>query len=351
MTIQDLEGAYTIIGKNQDDSAHNYTGTLNLSIDLNNRIVAKWLIDGEQDQIGTGFFKDGILVINFKYQGEDKEVLKGVVVYRCITKDILDGFWSEKYGNPLYLGEERCFRVKELEHQLDLVLDNSIVFMDNDSIPKKKYPWPTKDAMEQIYEKKLWGGSEFDFYSGKGSHDAEVVNPYIAVLTTFLKSFKTPLTVCDLGCGDFNVGAALVQYTKKYEAVDIVENLIKHNKDNFKASNLEFHCLDIAIADLPSGDCAVLRQVLQHLSNTEVQQVLHKLTVFKYVILTEHIPAGEFVPNMDIISGQGIRLKKQSGLDVLVPPFIFNIKVAKQLLSLPLNDQKGIIVTTLYTLF
>ena len=38
-------------------------------------------------------------------------VFKGVVVYKCITKDVLDGFWSEKHGNPLYLGAERCFRV------------------------------------------------------------------------------------------------------------------------------------------------------------------------------------------------------------------------------------------------
>ncbi|NQY30284.1 MAG: SAM-dependent methyltransferase, partial [Flavobacteriaceae bacterium] len=45
-------------------------------------------------------------------------------------------------------------------------------------------------------------------------------------------------------------------------AVDIVESLIKHNKANFKDDNLEFYCLDIAVDYLPSGDCALLRQVL-----------------------------------------------------------------------------------------
>ena len=214
-----------------------------------------------------------------------------------------------------------------------------------------KKPWPTKAAMEQVYEMKLWGGSEFDFYSGNGSHDADLVNPYIGVLTSFLKSFETPLIVCDLGCGDFNVGKELVQYTQQYKAVDIVGSLIEYNKEKFTENNLEFHCLDIAVADLPTGDCAVVRQVLQHLSNTEVQQVLDKLTAFNYVILTEHIPAGDFVPNSDIISGQGIRLKKNSGLDVLAPPFNFKITTEKQLLSVTLNNNKGIIVTTLYTLF
>jgi len=216
---------------------------------------------------------------------------------------------------------------------------------------KIKNPWPTKDAMEQIYEMKLWGGSEFDFYSGKGSHDAEIVTPYITVVRLFLKSLKNTITVCDLGCGDFNVGAALVKYTKKYIGVDIVGNLIKHNQGNFKEENLEFHCLDIAVDDLPTGDCAIVRQVLQHISNSEVQQVLCKLADFKYVILTEHLPEGDFVPNADIISGQGIRLKKQSGLKVLEPPFNFQVKEEKQLLSVSLNDNKGIIITTLYTIF
>jgi len=119
MIIQDLVGTYTIIGKNQKDTEINYTGTLRLSLDENNRIRAKWLINTEQEQVGTGFFKDNILVINFNYIGTANGVLKGVVVYRCISKDILDGFWSEKHGNPLYLGEERCFRVKDEEEQLD----------------------------------------------------------------------------------------------------------------------------------------------------------------------------------------------------------------------------------------
>ena len=39
--------------------------------------------------------------------------------------------------------------------------------------------------MEQIYEMKLWGGAEFDFYFGKGSHEAQIVNLYIAVVTSF----------------------------------------------------------------------------------------------------------------------------------------------------------------------
>jgi len=212
----------------------------------------------------------------------------------------------------------------------------------------KKTPWPTKDAMEQVYAMQLWGGDNSDFYSGVGSHTPEIVNPYIDVVTSFFKSFVNPLVVCDLGCGDFNVGKKLVNYTEKYIAVDIVKDLIEHNNIKFKQDTLEFKCLDIAVDDLPSADCALLRQVLQHLSNVEIQRIRNKLTAFEYVIVTEHLPEGHFIPNKDIISGQGTRLKKQSGVDLLAPPFNLKIKEEKQLLSVVPNNEKGIIVTTLF---
>jgi len=97
-----------------------------------------------------------------------------------------------------------------------------------------KTPWPTKEAMEQVYEMKLWGGNTSDFYSGMGSHHPEVINPYIEVVSSFLRSFQNRLTVCDLGCGDFNIGKELVNYTTKYHAVDIVTSLIERNMKNLR---------------------------------------------------------------------------------------------------------------------
>ena len=213
---------------------------------------------------------------------------------------------------------------------------------------KIKKPWPTKDAMEQVYERKLWGNNDSAFYSGIGSHHPDIIRPYIATVSSFLKSFENPITVCDLGCGDFNVGKELVEFTDKYIGVDIVAPLVKHNSEKFVQENLEFYCLDIAVDDLPRGDVVILRQVLQHLSNSEIQSVLKKLSAYKYFILTEHLPEGDFVPNKEIISGQGTRLKKQSGVDVLAAPFNFKIKEKKKLLSVLLDDRTGVIETSLY---
>ncbi|TYA55123.1 class I SAM-dependent methyltransferase [Formosa maritima] len=214
-----------------------------------------------------------------------------------------------------------------------------------------KKPWSTKDVMTQIYDMKLWGGKTFDFYSGSGSHDPKTINPYLKSVITFLESHNNVLVVCDLGCGDFNIGKQLVSYTKKYIAVDIVDALIERNKKLFKQNNVEFQCLDISKDELPKADCLILRQVLQHISNAEIKAVVKKLNHYKYLILTEHIPLGTFTPNKDIISGQGIRLKQKSGVDLLEAPFHLEIKNEILMDEHILEHNKGRIVTTLYKLF
>lgn len=116
MTLQDLTGKYSISGSNQGaNNEVTYKGILTLSLDENNRIIAHWLINNSQEQKGYGFFKDNILVINFNYKGDDHKTYKGVAIYRCITKDVLDGFWSEKHGDPRYLGTEYALRMESTE--------------------------------------------------------------------------------------------------------------------------------------------------------------------------------------------------------------------------------------------
>ncbi len=217
-------------------------------------------------------------------------------------------------------------------------------------IKRAKKPWPTKDVMQQVYEMKLWGGAAFDFYSGNGSHDSQIIKPYLDDIISFLNSHDNSLIVCDLGCGDFNIGKHLTKYTRRYIAIDIVEKLIDRNKTLFKENNLEFHCLDITEDELPKGDCIILRQVLQQ-SNSEIQKIIKKLSPYKYVILSEHIPKGDFIPNKDIIAGQGIRLKQNSGVKILEPPFNLTVTEETNFKDIRLENNQGRIATTVYKCF
>jgi len=211
-----------------------------------------------------------------------------------------------------------------------------------------KKPWPTKAVMEQIYDQKLWGGKDFDFYSGEGSHNTEITQPYLDSVIGFLKSHDNKLVVCDLGCGDFNIGKQLTKYTKKYIAIDIVESLIERNNKLFKAENLEFHCLNIVEDEIPKADCIIIRQVLQHLSNAETLKIIEKLKNYEYIILTEHLPQGDFEANKDKIASQGIRLKQNSGVNLLKAPFNLEVKEEHLLSEIILDKNKGRILTVLY---
>ena len=112
MNTDEILGDYQIIGTNQNDSKETYRGILTLTLSENGHINAKWLINKSQIQTGIGFFKNNILVINFEYQGDENDTYKGLVIYKCITKEILEGFWYEEFGDPKYLGSENCFKIK-----------------------------------------------------------------------------------------------------------------------------------------------------------------------------------------------------------------------------------------------
>ena len=209
-----------------------------------------------------------------------------------------------------------------------------------------------KEVFNNIYHSAEWGKSknpEQKFFSGEGSSNISIVSKYIDGVNIFLESFSSKPDVVDLGCGDFLVGSKIRPLIDSYIACDIVAPLIEYNKKKYQTLNVDFRTLDLTHANLPSGDVVFIRQVLQHLSNDEVSRVVSKLSCYNYVILTEHLPNGEFIPNIDIISGQGIRIKKKSGIRLTDPPFSMQVKNEKQLLRIQLKDGKGVIETMLYT--
>lgn len=208
----------------------------------------------------------------------------------------------------------------------------------------------TKETMRLIYQNNLWGGGKQDFYSGQGSHKQKIVEPYIQVVSDWLDSFDQQLSICDLGCGDFNVGRQLVGHSKSYVGIDVVKELIQRNIRLFQTKNVTFQCLDMVREELPKADCAIVRQVFQHLSNHEILTVLSKLKEYRFLVLTEHLPVGEFIPNIDKPTDFDIRLGKKSGVVLTCAPF--GLKPIKQgeMLSIDFRNRSKI-VTTLYQNF
>ena len=194
-----------------------------------------------------------------------------------------------------------------------------------------------KQSFSKIYRDRLWVTQTGDFLSGKGSHNKEVISKYILSVGEFLKSGK--YNVVDLGCGDFNVGKELVPLANSYIAVDIVKDLIEHNKSQFQNLKVVFYCCDIVEDELPKGDVVLIREVLQHLDNKDILTVLPKLVNgFSNIIVTEKIPTGDFIPNKDKLTGSGpsSRFVLDSGV-VLDQLLFFKYKSKTELCSMNIN--------------
>jgi hypothetical protein len=193
-------------------------------------------------------------------------------------------------------------------------------------------------VFSKIYRTKAWGAHpDRPFCSGDGSIREDVVVPYCDRVRAFIQSHGIRQVV-DLGCGDFGVGSQLLAPDLHYTAVDIVPELIEYNRRRFIAAGVEFKCLNIIEDDLPIGDVALVRQVLQHLSNTQITKVMQKLRAYKYVVATEHVYIGPgCCPNLDKPHGPGTRIPFRSGVFLDAAPFSYDASV---LLELPMGPSE-----------
>lgn len=191
-------------------------------------------------------------------------------------------------------------------------------------------------AFEQIYSQNLWGGTPGSFHSGTGS-SLTVAAPYIECVRKFIAE-NGIRSVADLGCGDFQVGQQITQPGLRYVGVDIVQPLIEHNQARFGHSSVRFECRDLITDRLPLAELALVRQVLQHLSNEQILRVIRNIACYDRVLVTEHVPIGGHVqPNLDKPHGPDTRLYDGSGVFLDRAPFSLETTV---LLETPLAPQE-----------
>jgi SAM-dependent methyltransferase len=179
-----------------------------------------------------------------------------------------------------------------------------------------------KEAFTKIYQEHHWGGEDSDYCSGDGT-----VNPNTDRYITFLNEFIAQhgvRSILDIGCGDFRIMRQVVEANPQlhFTGADVVDDLVERNNRQFGNERIRFVCLDAIEDELPAAQLCTVRQVLQHLSNDQIQQILKKLRQFDFVLVTEHLPTGKnAVKNKDKTLGPDIRLFYNSGVFLDAPPF------------------------------
>jgi len=206
----------------------------------------------------------------------------------------------------------------------------------------------------KIYEGGVWGKSNDPlnpFYSGSGSRSDDEVAAYVQSVAPFLRSFAVKPDAVDLGCGDFTVGSQVRIFCNRYVACDVVPGLIEFNRVRFQDLDVEFRALDLIEDELPPGDVAFVRQVLQHLSNDQISKFIARAHLtYKFLVVTEHLPSDtNFKHNSDKLAGPGTRMGHASGVVLTSPPFNLRPQTERQLCRINSVDT-GVLVTTLYGL-
>jgi len=207
----------------------------------------------------------------------------------------------------------------------------------------------------KIYNEAAWGaGQDGHGGSGPGSHDPKIVDSYVEITLDLVEKLDIS-TIVDLGCGDFNIGSKIAPSCDQYLACDVSDVILQHNRSKFEFENVEFRQLDLTSDELPRGDLATVRQVLQHLDNSQVASFVQKLVKdkpYKYLLVTEHVPKSKnFRPNLNKIAGADIRTKLNSAVVLEAAPFDLPHKSKKVLLEVDqYAGRKATIQTVLYQL-
>lgn len=193
-----------------------------------------------------------------------------------------------------------------------------------------------EDTFRTIYRKRVWGSNGQQFYSGPGSH-GPASDKYCDAITEFIREQEIQ-RVIDLGCGDFSVGRRIVEGAEaEYIGVDVVSELIAHHSKTFVDPRVSFFCANIITDDLPVADLCLIRQVLQHLTNDEIAEVLKRLAHFPKVIIAEDIPLQPISFNHDMTHGPDARADFGSGVYLDKPPFSLPVT---EIAEVPLTETR-----------
>jgi SAM-dependent methyltransferase len=122
----------------------------------------------------------------------------------------------------------------------------------------------------EIYEQNLWKSGES--FSGQGSTFGATTAIRDALPALFTKLGIRSLL--DAGCGDFNWMKSTDLGSIEYLGVDVVEPLIRRNRERYASTTRRFMMADIARDLLPRADLVLCKECLIHLPNRQVCDAL-----------------------------------------------------------------------------
>ncbi len=180
-----------------------------------------------------------------------------------------------------------------------------------------------QDAFDEIYRRGFW--KQGSAASGLGS-EGPLAENYAKFILDYAVTHGVKRVV-DGGCGDFAVGSRIAPAMQEYIGLDISKVIIERNRTAYASfPRATFRVFDMTSDPFPPADLILIRQVLQHLTNSQIEGILQKLDSRDCgrVLITEevHNPSDNPVPNLDLPSHTvRTRVSLGSGVFIDEPPF------------------------------
>lgn len=150
---------------------------------------------------------------------------------------------------------------------------------------------------------KHWGG-QGETVSGDASMLSQTVE--LRKSLSFLLPQLGITSVFDVGCGDFNWMKEVDLTGIQYVGVDIVDSLIKENKQRYASDHVKFYCMDALTANLPKADLVMCRNVASTLPNDDVKALIDRIkkSHATYLLMECEAVRDANYSNQDIATGE-----------------------------------------------
>lgn len=176
------------------------------------------------------------------------------------------------------------------------------------------YVTEAEKAFGDIYRESLWGVCPDGLSSSGPGSTLEQGWPFIQYLQSFLNEHNDVKTVVDLGCGDWVLAREIDWGSRNYIGIEVVPELVDRNQAAFGSDKVRFVHLDAGYDTMPAGDLLICKDVLMHLPNAIVAQILEKSKKYKYCIFVNDFNSAD-TRNIDVHTS-GFRF-----LDLTKKPF------------------------------
>ena len=158
---------------------------------------------------------------------------------------------------------------------------------------------PEREAFRIHYEddNSQWGKS-----SGGGSDPYHTIE-YRCFLEKFIR-MNNIKSIVDIGCGDWQFSRLMNLDGIKYVGFDVVPRMINRNLKLFSSHSIEFAVMPDNIADVPSADLLLMKDVLQHLPDNVIFEFASKVfSKFKFCLLSNSFVKLNTQKNINVSHG------------------------------------------------